>query len=144
MPAELVVVVERIDARGGDVGVVRQVAGDVEQRIRIAPFVPAEGLEVQQRIDARRRDVRIVRQVVDVVETARVDELGRREWDPPLLRAELQIVPQRIDVRSRNVRIGERYCAGSKLSDNGRPSSQPIASKCTSGLMPCTSGLAER
>ena len=55
---------ERVDARGRDVGIVRQIAGGVEPGVRIAPLVPAEAVEVSERVDARRRHVRIVQQVV--------------------------------------------------------------------------------
>jgi hypothetical protein len=55
------IVVERIDARRGDVGIGLQITGDIEERIRIAPFMPPENLEMLERVGAGRRDVRIVR-----------------------------------------------------------------------------------
>ena len=72
MPAELIVVVERIDVRGRHVGVGREIAVGVEQRVRIAPLLPADGLEVLERIDAARpRRPGLLLQVVDVVEAVR-------------------------------------------------------------------------
>ena len=61
---------QRIHTRRRHVGIVRQIAGGVEERIRIAALVPAERVEVHQRIDARRRHIGIVRQIVCGIEPA--------------------------------------------------------------------------
>src|SRR5689334_13982401 len=50
LPAEQMILVERIDAGRRNVGVVRQVALDVEERVRVAALLPADRLEVLERI----------------------------------------------------------------------------------------------
>ena len=99
VPAELIVVVERVDVRCRHVGVGREISAHVEQRVRIAALPPAKGLEVRERIDARGRNVRIVLQVVDVVEAVPGDEFAGREGLAQFARSEQQEVFERIDVR---------------------------------------------
>ena len=83
LPAELLVVRARIDARGRHIGVGRQVARSVEHRVRIAAFLPAEVVEVRERIDASRCDIRIVREIVLRVEA--VDRLPNRRMEDAAL-----------------------------------------------------------
>jgi len=66
LPAEPVVVFERVCAARLHVRVGREIARDVEERVRVAAFLPANGIKVLQRIDMRRRHVGIVREIVDV------------------------------------------------------------------------------
>jgi len=66
-------VIERVDAGGRHVGVVRQIPLIVEVGVRIAPLFPAVRFVVDERVDTGRRDVGIVLQIVDVVEA-----VGRR------------------------------------------------------------------
>ena len=88
LPAELVVVVERIDARRRHIGVRREIARDVEARVRVAAFLPADGLEVPERIDVRGGDIGVVLQVVDEVEAVGGDPRGRLDRLPLLAGAD--------------------------------------------------------
>ena len=105
MPAEIVVVVERVGPAGRYVGIGREIALCVEQRVRIAPFVP-ELLEMPEWFDVRRRDIGVVRQVIDVVEAVRCGQRGERDRLAPLARSKLEKVRERIDGRGRDIRIG--------------------------------------
>ena len=68
MDAELEEVRERIDVRGGNVRIGREIGGRVEADRRIAALVPAELLIVVERIDVRVRHVGIGREIAVGVE----------------------------------------------------------------------------
>ena len=59
---------ERIGARGRHVLVDREIARRVEQRVRIAAFVPAMRLVMRERVDPGVKHVRIAGHIVDGVE----------------------------------------------------------------------------
>jgi len=82
-PTELMKVIERVDARRGDIPVDGEITGCVEERIRIAPLVEAEGVEVVERIHTGVEHVGIVREVEERVEQriALVNQIDRTVGD---------------------------------------------------------------
>ena len=54
---------ERIDPRGSDIKVDREIARRVEQRIRIAPFVRSECVVMRERIHAGMENVGVAAHV---------------------------------------------------------------------------------
>ena len=138
VPAELVVVVERIDVRGFDVGVVVEIAVHVEQRVRIAPFLPA-GLSGSARTDRCPRPRRPDCAAGNRRSRSRSPRSARsaRSAGGPRCAPKRRKCAQRIDVRRRHVRIGGEIGAPDRsVSDGTRPSFQPAWSKCASGSTP--------
>ena len=70
------VMLQRVDAGRGDVGIFSQIAAGVERRMRPAAFLPAARHVMHEPRLARRRDVGILREVPGFVE-ARMRVLPR-------------------------------------------------------------------
>ena len=124
-PAELVIVVQRVDMGIRHIGIGGQISIGVEQRIWIAAFLPAEVLVMLEGVDFYGLHIWIVLQVVDVIEAVRPDQRRERGRLPSLAFARLQEMRKRIDMCRRHIRVRGEIGRVVECAEGWRPSCQP-------------------